>query len=331
MNDKITGLMKDRVLLFDGAMGTALFNAGMQPGERSELFGAANPEMIKDIHRRNIEAGSDIITTNTFGISGLMLDLESERMREALKRAGISGKRPVNQALTAGLTAARESSKSFSSGNEVFVALDIGPAGKIMGFAPEYDEEAACRIFREQIEAAADGADLILFETFQDTAELEAGLRAARESGCKLPVFCSFSYMEGGRTFMGATPDDAVRTAEEGGAAAVGINCSFGPEESLPIIEQMLKSSEIPVFAQPNAGLPKLVDGAARYEMTPEAFAITLAQVLPKFEPQQGNASPAKLVKKGIAAAGGCCGTDERFVTALRLALESENWTCAKK
>jgi 5-methyltetrahydrofolate--homocysteine methyltransferase len=299
--------MKERVVILDGAMGTALQAAGMGIADRPEIFGAARPDIVQEIHQRYINAGSDLITANTFGVSGFALDLFSgaaDNTPAVKKNADIQVEKIVSAAL-----AAAEAAVSISQGNSgqnIYVALDIGPSGQLLNMS-RYNDDIAYRIFSEQIKAGRDRADCILFETFYDIKELQIGLRAAMDFGDGLPVFCSLTYMERGRTFMGASPEDAVRTAEEGGASAVGVNCSLGPDGILPIVKQMLDVAGIPVFAQPNAGLPDMRDGKACYDMTPDDFADTLVQA----------------ADIGASALGGCCGTDERFVYALKMRLDS--------
>ena len=217
------------VLLFDSAMGTALMAArALGAGERTEYANLNAPETVARIHRENIEAGCDIITTNTFGANGWM-----------------NGSAEAEAALRAGVRIARRAADAApASGRQVLVALDVGPLGELLGFTPGLDAARARALFAEMIHAGvSEGADLILIETMVDLTELSAALAAAGEAAPGFPALCSMSFDTGGRTFMGATVPEFVAAARVGGAAAVGANCMLDPAEMAGVADALLASA----------------------------------------------------------------------------------------
>ncbi|MCL2492954.1 MAG: homocysteine S-methyltransferase family protein [Clostridiales bacterium] len=285
-NNDFRNLIDERGrLLFDGAMGTALITAHalvLEAGERSEHANLKAPETVARIHEQNIQAGCDIITTNTFGANGWGRD---STQTEAALRAGV------------------QIARRAVSGRKVFVALDIGPVGALIGFTPGLDAARAESIFAEMVRSGvSEGADLILIETISDLAELTAALTAAKENS-DLPVLCSMSFNADGRTYMGVSAAEFANAARAGGAAAIGVNCMLGPAEMTDVTDLLLASAEgLPVLVQPNAGQPKLTNGEPFYDMTPEAFANDMRVLL----------------AKGVRIAGGCCGTTPAMITLLR-------------
>ena len=237
-------------LLFDGAMGTQLQARGLAAGETPELLCLTNPREIAEIHRAYVEAGSEVVTTNTFGAS-------------APKLAGAA---TVEEVFSAAVACARESGARY-------VAADIGPTGALLQPMGTLSFDDAYDLFAEQVRAAdAAGADLVVIETMADLAEAKAALLAAREN-CRLPVFCTMTFDEDGRTFLGTTPEVAALTLSSLGADVIGINCSLGPAEVAPLVERMLPWACCPVMAQANAGLPRVEGGVTVYDVTPEQFA----------------------------------------------------------
>lgn len=271
--------VEEKFLIFDGAMGTMLQAAGVEPGKNPVLLNLENPSLITDIHRQYIEAGANVITTNTFGAN-------------RRKLAG-SGKGPA-EVIAAGIRAARE-----AAGDNAFVALDIGPIGELLQPMGTLSVEEAYDIFKEQIQAAAD-ADLILIETMTDLGELRTALLAAREN-CDLPVLCSMSFEAGGRTFTGCSIE-AMALAAAPLAHAVGINCSLGPKEILPMVQTLVKWTEKPVLVQPNAGLPHTEGERTVYDILPEEYAAVMGQ----------------MAACGVSILGGCCGTTPEFIRKMK-------------
>ena len=269
-------------VLLDGAMGTMLQAAGLPLGARPEALNLEDPALIESIHARYAAAGSRILCANTFGAS-------------AHKLAG-SGY-TVEQVVDAAIRCARRAAQPYGS----LVALDIGPLGELLEPAGTLPFEEAVEAFAEIVRAgAAAGADLILCETFTDLYELKAALLACREN-CGLPVLASMSFEAGGRTFTGCGVESFAAAARGLGADALGINCSLGPKEILPMARALCGAvpGDYPVFVKPNAGLPR-ADGSG-YDITPQLFAM---QMKPYRE-------------LGLFAAGGCCGTTPDFIWAL--------------
>ena len=273
--------MTDRkTVILDGAMGTMLQASGLGPGERPEVFAMENPSAVEEIQRDYVKAGSDVLYSNTFGAN-----------RKKLDGTGFS----VRQVIETNIGIAR---RAASAGNGVLVALDVGPIGEMMKplgtlSFDEYD------IFREMVMAGEQaGADLVVFETFTDLQEARAAVLAAKENS-SLPVWVTMSFEKDGRTFTGTTVPCMAVTLQGLGADAIGINCSLGPDEILPMIGEMRQWTDLPLIAKPNAGLPDPATGL--YFITPDQFADSMKP----------------FVEMGVRAVGGCCGTSPAFIGAL--------------
>lgn len=271
INNNIIEYLKDNIICFDGAMGTEIIKKGLRLGEVPELYNIENKEVIKDIHKSYVTAGCDVITANTFGANRLKLKDIDYSVEEIIK-SGI------------------EIAKEASSGR--FVALDIGPLGQMLSPLGNLEFDEAYEIFKEQVIAGEKyGADLILIETMSDLQELRIALLAAKEN-TKLPVFCTMSFEGNERTFMGCSIEAMAATLENM-ADAIGINCSLGPKEMLPIVNKLISLTNAYIIVQPNAGLPKIVDDKSVYDIDAQSFAEYA------FE----------FVKSGVNIIGGCCGT----------------------
>lgn len=269
-------------LLFDGAMGTMIQQHGLELGELPELINIDNPKIIENIHTQYIKAGSDIITTNTFGANALKL-----------KDSGYT----VETIVTEAVKLARK-----AAGKKKYVALDIGPTGKIMAPIGDLSFDDAYALFQEQVIAGTKaGADAILFETFSDIYELKAGVLAAKENS-HLPIFCSVTFQEDQRTLMGTDPLTMVNVLQDMGIAALGINCSLGPSQMVAIVKEILRYSTLPVLVQPNAGLPKIVEGKTIFEVNIDHYADEVA----------------KMLAEGVKIIGGCCGTTPEYIKRLK-------------
>ena len=274
-----------KLLFLDGAMGTMLQRGGMKPGELPELLNLTNPALLEDIHRQYIEAGSQVIYANTFGAN-----------RRKLRKTAHT----VAEVVAAGVAAA----KRAAEGQPVLVAVDIGPLGELLEPMGTLTFEEAYDQFAEIVEAgAAAGADLAVIETMTDLYEAKAALLAVKEHS-SLPVMVTMSFDETGRTFTGCTVASMARTLEGLGADAIGLNCSLGPKQVLPLLREMCANTRLPVIAKPNAGLPDPVDG--HYDLTPEAFAEAMVEA----------------VQAGVSIVGGCCGTDPAYIRALHDAVK---------
>nr|QGT51149.1 5-methyltetrahydrofolate--homocysteine methyltransferase [uncultured Firmicutes bacterium] len=272
--------MKEHLLLFDGAMGTMLQKAGLEAGGLPEVYNVTHPEIVSEIHTQYVKAGCDVITANTFQANELKL-----------KESGHT----VEELITAGVTLAKNSGAKY-------VALDIGPLGQLMTPMGTLTFESAYEMFARQIKAgAAAGADIILFETMSDLLEVKAGILAAREN-CDLPVFVTMTFQEDGRTFVGCDPISVAVTLSGLRVDALGVNCSLGPNEITPAVEQLLEYSRVPVMVQPNAGLPRIQDGETVYDISVEEYG----------------KSVRALAARGVRILGGCCGTTPEFIADLR-------------
>ncbi len=270
----------DDFLIFDGAMGTMLQRSGLAPGELPEQFNLTAPKTVSAIHRAYVEAGCDVVSTNTFGANALKFGDQVEAIVEA------------------GVRLARAASPRY-------VALDLGPTGALLQPIGSLSFEEAYALFARQVEAGAKaGADLVLIETMSDLVEIRAAILAAREHS-SLPVFATMTFAQDGRTFLGTDPETAAITLQALGVSALGVNCSLGPKELLPIVRRMAAVTHIPLLVQANAGLPRMEDGRTVYDVTPEAFA----------------ACAVEMAKMGVSLFGGCCGTTPDHIRALRAAL----------
>ena len=260
---------------FDGAMGTVLQSRGLKLGEMPELFNFTHSELIENVHGAYLEAGADYITTNTFGANAYKIHTTSYTVEQVITQAVALAKKAVAKA------------------GRGKVVLDIGSTGKLIEPVGDVSFEEAYAIFKEQVVAGEKaGADLILFETFTDLYELKAGVLAAKEN-TNLPIYCTMTFEANGRTFFGTSIESMVLTLE-----ALGVNCSLGPKELKPIVEQIVALSSIPVLVQPNAGLPRMVDGQPQYDITPEMFAECMAY----------------FAEIGVSILGGCCGTNPEYI-----------------
>ncbi|MDR1068102.1 MAG: homocysteine S-methyltransferase family protein, partial [Clostridiales Family XIII bacterium] len=244
-------LIAERVVFFDGASGTMLQSAGLPAGMSPDMWNIERADVIREMHRHYLEAGSDVISAVTF-------------------RAGTFDEGDAQKIVAAAVENCREAIESYraDSADErpLFTALDIGPSGKLVGIAGGPDFSDAYEYFRTQVTAGADaGADIILFETFTDVYELKAAILAAREH-TSLPVLATVTFEAGGRTMMGTDPETATLIFRDMGLTAFGVNCSLGPQEMLPVAQSIARYAAASVMAQPNAGLPHIENGAAVYD-----------------------------------------------------------------
>lgn len=274
-------------LLFDGAMGTMLQRRGLAAGDLPEVFNMTHPDIVREIHREYVEAGADIVSANTFQANECKLHCRWE----------------LEEVVQAGVRLARESGARF-------VALDVGPLGQLMEPMGTVRFEQAYEIFGRQIKAGAEaGADLILIETLSDLYEAKAAVLAAKEL-TDLPVICTLTFQEDGRTFVGCDAVTASLSLGGLGVDALGVNCSLGPKELMPVVKDMLRYSRVPVAVQANAGLPAIRDGETVYDINPEDFA----------------ASALEMADLGVGILGGCCGTAPEFIRLMREALRGRGY-----
>ena len=283
----IKDYLGEKLLFLDGAMGTMLQKNGMKSGEIPELLNITRPELISQIHREYLEAGADIITTNTFGAN----PLKSDEIGESLEIV-----------IASAIELARKECNKYSTPEKPrFVAFDIGSIGHLMepigdlSFDDCYSQYSKVAKIAEKC-----GADIILIETMSDTYEAKAAVLAAKEN-TELPVFLTMTFDETGKTLTGADIDVVSAMFEGLKVDCIGINCGLGPEQISRLMERFAELSSIPIMAQPNAGLPKMVDSKTVYDVHPEDFA----------------ESCFKIAELGASVLGGCCGTTPDYIRAL--------------
>ena len=280
---EIKEYLKDNILIFDGAMGTMLQNEGLPIGESPEVFGMENPDKLLKIHKKYLEAGSNVLTTNTFGCNELKVSKLGYTVEEIIDNA---------------VSVARKAIDECDKSKPRFVALDIGPIGEMLEPMGTLSFDRAYEIFKRQaIQGEKCGADLIIIETMMDLYEAKAAVLAAKEN-TNLPVICTMTFDENGRSFTGCLPESMVATIEGLGVDALGVNCSLGPKQLVPIVKTITEISSIPVIVQANAGLPVIENNQTIYKMTAKEFF-------------QG---AKNFVDLGVSIIGGCCGTNETFI-----------------
>lgn len=274
---------KDYILL-DGAMGTMLQQKGMEIGTIPETLNITKPDWIVDIHKQYIEAGADVIYANTFGAN-----------RYKMEDSGYS----VSELIGAAIKNAKEARE----GTDTFIALDIGPIGQLLEPTGSLTFEEAYDIFKEEIEAAK-GADIIVIETMTDLMETKAAVLAAKENS-DLPVITTMTFEDNMRTFTGCSVSAMCLTLEGLGVDALGVNCSLGPKDLLPIVEEISKWTTLPIVVKANAGLPDPVTN--QYNVLADEFACICR----------------KMLQYGVKILGGCCGTTPEYITELEKMLEN--------
>lgn len=281
--------IEDNILVFDGAMGTMLQKKGLQLGENPEVFNIKEPEKVKEVHEEYIESGAHVITTNTFGANELKLDEIGYSVEEIVDAAvGIA--------------------KEARGDKDVYIALDIGPVGQLLEPMGTLSFDRTYEIVKRQaVQGEKSGADLVLIETMMDLYEVKAAVLAVKEN-TNLPVFCTMSFEESGRTFAGCLPESMAAVLEGLGVDAIGVNCSLGPKELLPIVRRIKNATNLPIITQPNAGLPVIEDGKTTYNITVEEFVKWVNE----------------FVDEGVSIIGGCCGTNPEFINALRKIADSK-------
>ena len=281
---KITDYLKTNILYLDGGMGTLLQEKGLKPGEHPEVWNITHSDIITAIHKSYFDAGSNVVNTNTFGAN--ILKFSEEELDQIIRSAIGNAKKAVADS---------------NSCKEKWVALDIGPTGRMLKPYGDLDFEDAVQVFKKTIVLGEKyGADLIFIETMNDSYETKAAVLAAKESS-NLPVFISNAYGDDGKLMTGASPAAMVAMLEGLNADAIGVNCSLGPKALFPVVEEYLKYASVPVILKPNAGLPKSIDGKTVFDLSAANFAEDVE----------------KMLEKGVTIAGGCCGTTPEYIKAL--------------
>lgn len=284
-------VIRERILVLDGAMGTMLQERGLKPGQSPEELNLTLPEVVAGVHRAYADAGADIIVTNTFGGN-----------REKLSHYGLEGRlREINRA---GVTIARN-----IAGDSAYVAASIGPTGKFVEPVGDLSFDAMAEIFREQAEALIEaGADLITLETFLDIKEIRAAIIAIRELSATIPIIAMLTFDDMGRSVLGTPPEAAAITLDAVGADIIGSNCGLGVDGIYEILRAMRRVTDRPLISQANAGLPILKDGKTIFPGTPEEMT----------------AYHDRMLELGVRIIGGCCGTTPEHIRAIRDALKGK-------
>ncbi len=277
-------------VLFDGAMGTMLQKSGLKLGGIPEELNFTDPELIEDIHRQYIKAGAKAVYANTFGAN-----------RFKLRDSKYSVKEVIGQAIAI--------ARKACEGTDTLVALDVGSVGRMLRPTGDLPVDEAYEAFKEVMLAGKD-ADFIAIETMTDLMEIKTALLAAKEN-TDLPVVCTMSFESNMRTFTGCSAASMAITLSALGADALGMNCSLGPREAMPIVEEILKWATVPVIVRPNAGLPD--PATNEYDITPEEYGSLIAE----------------MAEKGVKLFGGCCGTNPDYIAECDKALSGKKcvWT----
>ncbi len=266
---------KGRLVFLDGGMGTQLQERGLKPGETPELWNLSRPDDIRAVHSAYLAAGADIVYANTFGANAAKYHADA----------------PLADVVSAGVALAREAVQS--AGGKRFVALDVGPTGRLLKPAGDFEFDAAYDAFAEEVRLGAEaGADLVVIETMGDAYELKAAVLAAKENS-SLPVLATVALGEDGKLLTGADVECVAAILEGLHVDALGLNCGFGPDKMLPFVQRLAAVTSLPIAVKPNAGLPKVEGGKTIFTVGPDEFASDVIE----------------LVKAGASIVGGCCGT----------------------
>lgn len=271
----LKNLIKEKRIYFDGGFGTVLHSMGLKEGTPPEKWNLTEPQKITSLHKAYIEAGSNIITTNTFGVNKEKYDNYEEYIYAAISCA-----------------------KEAAQNTDCFIAFDIGPTGRMLEPLGDLSFEKAVELFANNVKAAVKyGVDCIIIETMNDAYETKAAVLAAKEN-CDLPIFVTNVYDENGKLMTGADPEAMIAMLEGLGVDALGLNCSFGPDLMLPIIDRFVKNSSLPIIVNPNAGLPQVKEGKTIFTVSCDKFAEYMRQI----------------AEKGATILGGCCGTTPEYI-----------------
>ena len=280
-------LEKDYIIL-DGAMGTEIQKRGLKLGGIPEVLNITAKDMIEEIHMSYMEAGSDIVYANTFGANGYKLRNSGYTVKDIIEN---------------GISIARSAADKYyeKSGKKVLVALDLGPIGQLLEPTGNLAFDEAYEYYKEAI-IAGSSADLVVFETQTDLLEVKAAILAAKENS-NLPIMVTMTFEENLRTFTGCSVASMALTLEGLGVDAMGVNCSLGPKELIPVVKEMRRYTKCPIIAKANAGLPDPLTNT--YNVTPEEFAKDMEM----------------MAEAGATIFGGCCGTTPEFIKSLSLSI----------
>lgn len=287
MRTSITELLQHRVVILDGGLGSSLIALGLESGRNPTLWNLEQPDRVREVHAAFIASGSDVIHSNTFGANRFVL--KNHGLEDRMEEINLAAARVAREA----------------AGEDRLVAGNMGPSGLLLEPLGEAEPAALEAGFSHQAAALeAGGVDYLSVETMMDLNEAVCALRGAL-SATRLAVTVSMTFdrkKRGFFTMMGNTPETCMKTLADEGAAAAGANCSIGSDDMVGLCPHLLEASGIPVIVKPNAGLPAIEDGRPVYEQDPEDFTRDIAA----------------MVRLGARAVGGCCGTDARFIAAVK-------------
>ncbi len=299
--------VRQRKLFFDGGMGSLLVEKGLRPGELPETWNVAHPEVLQEIHLQYLRAGSDEITTNTFGANGLKFvgdgDFSLKRVvTAAVENAKIARERFAEErrVLADGMPA---DVTNGAAGTEpcAYIGLDLGPTGKLLKPLGDLAFEDAYALYKEVVIYGAEaGADFVLVETMSDGYEAKAAILAAKEN-CDLPICATMIFDKKGKLLTGGNVESTVALLEGLGVSMLGVNCGLGPVQMKDILKEILKAASVPVIVNPNAGLPRTENGKTVYDIDAEEFACVMEEI----------------ADMGANALGGCCGTSPEHIAKM--------------
>ncbi len=293
MKSILKRIKKNKILAGDGAMGTMLFQRGLKPGEPPESVNLKNPEILEEIAQAYLDAGADIIQTNTFGASPLKLsDYGLEDKTEEINRIAVEGVRKV-------------------VGNKAYVSGSCGPSGKLLKPFGDTEPDDIYQSFKRQMKALINtGVDLICIETMTDLNEATLAIKAAKSISPEIPIMTTMTFDETPRgfyTIMGVSIEAAVVGLQKAGADIIGSNCGNGIENMIKIAREFKKLTILPIIIQSNAGIPEIREGKLFYSETPEFFA----------------EKTKELIDAGVSIIGGCCGTTPDYIRAIRKVVDN--------
>lgn len=279
--------IKSGFLFFDGGTGTILQKQGLISGEKPELWNITHPDKITDLSLSYLNAGANVINTNTFGANLLKFPDGGEFSLEEIVSAAVNN--------------AKKAVSLCNDKSDKYIALDIGPLGRLLKPYGDLEFEDAVKIFARTVNAGKnEGVDLVLLETFNDSLETKAAVLAVKEN-CNLPLFVTNAYDEKSKLLTGASPSAMVSLLEGLRVDALGVNCSFGPDKTSEVVKQLYECASVPIIANPNAGLPTVENGVTRYDVTHCEFALQMKNI----------------ALSGARGLGGCCGTTPEYIKAL--------------
>lgn len=289
IKEKIKDRLTQGPLLLDGAMGTMLQSYGLPSGTCPEEWNLTHPQIVESIHRQYIQAGADIILTNTFGANRIKLN--NFELGDYIDKINISAVKLAREAIR----------QEITSEKRIFLAASVGPTGKLLEPYGELKKQEVYDNYIEQISILQrEKIDLLILETFFDLEEIKLALQAAKENP-DLMVIASMTFNQNLKTIYGIDPERAVKELEKCGADGVGANCGAGPEALYPVLEVMERYSDVYLLVEPNAGIPEIIEGKVVYPTTPETMAL-YAQ---------------RFMRLGVKLIGGCCGTTPLHIRAI--------------